>query len=105
MRAVQRLFDLRDAFLGRRPADFGTRTRTQPLSDLRSELDATLRRRGVERLRVGVGDDEIDALDLRRDHVRDGIAPRAADADHGDTRLQFIDLRRANIDAHQPISL
>src|SRR3546814_18023676 len=62
-------------------------------------------RRGVERLRVGVGDDEIDALDARRDHVCDGIAARAADADHRDARLQLVDLRRANIDAHQIVSL
>src|SRR3546814_3960949 len=41
----------------------------------------------------------------RRDHVGDGIAPRTADADPRDSRLQFIDLRRANIDAHPIFSL
>lgn len=51
------------------------------------------------------GDDEIDPLDVSGDHVGDGIAPRAADPDDRDARLQLIDLRRANIDAHPLISL
>src|SRR3546814_15442994 len=80
MRAVQRLFDLRDAFLGGRAADLGPRTRAQPLGDLRPQLDTPFGRRGVERLRVGVGDDDIDALEARRDHVFDGIAASAGDA-------------------------
>src|SRR3546814_3787231 len=105
MRAVERLFDLRDAFLGSRAADLGPRARAQSLGDLRPQLDTPFGRRSVERLRVGVGDDEIDALDARRDHVCDGIAARAADADHRDARLQLVDLRRANLDAHQIVSL
>ena len=54
----------------------------------------------LERLRVGVGDDEIDAFDLGCDHVGDGVAARAADADHGDPRAQLLDLRADRIDAH-----
>src|SRR3546814_19061083 len=81
MRAVQRLFDLRDAFLGGRAAYLGPRTRAQPLGDLRPQLDAPFGRPGVARLRVGVGAAEIDALAARRDHVCDGIAARPADAD------------------------
>src|SRR3546814_21088724 len=104
MRAVQRLFDLANAFLGRRAPDLGPRPRAQALGDLGPQLDAPFGRRGVQRLRVGVGDDEIDALDPRRDHVGDGIAPRAADADTRDARLQFIDLPPANIDAHPHLS-
>src|SRR3546814_13031079 len=73
MRAVQRLFDLRDAFLGGRAADLGPRTRAQPLGDLRPQLDAPFGRRGVGRLPVGVGADEIEALDARRDPVVDGL--------------------------------
>ena len=35
----------------------------------------------LERLRVGVGADEVDALDVGADHVVDGVAAAAADAD------------------------
>ena len=44
-----------------------------------------------QRLRVGVGDDEVDALKSGGDHVVDGIAAGAADAEHGDARLQLAE--------------
>ena len=40
-------------------------------------------------LRVGVRDDELDAFELGRDHVVDGVAAGAADAEHGDSGTQF----------------
>jgi hypothetical protein len=43
-----------------------------------------------QRLRVGVGDDEIDALKLLFDHVVDRIAACAADTEHGDTGFQVF---------------
>src|SRR3546814_18741019 len=105
MRAVQRSCDLRDALLCARTADRGPRTRAQPLGDLRPQLDTPFGRRGVERLRVGVGDYEIDALDARRDHVCDGLAARAADPAHRVARLPLVDLRRTHIEAHPIVSL
>ena len=57
---------------------------------------------GVERLRVGVGDEELDALDVGADHVGDGVAARAADADDTDPRAKFVDLRPDEINAHGP---
>jgi hypothetical protein len=44
------------------------------LRDRGPELDAVFGDGVVERLRVGVGDDEIDALDPGGDHVGDGVA-------------------------------
>ena len=38
------------------------------------------------------------------DHVGDGVAAGAADADHGDPRAQLLDRRRADIDAHCVLS-
>ena len=52
-----------------------------------------------ERLRVGVGDDEVDAHEARGDHVVDGVAAGAADAEHGDPRLQLPDVGHFQIDA------
>ena len=54
----------------------------------------------VERLGIGVGDDEIDALDVGVHHVGDGVAAGAADADHADPRAKFVDFRPDEIDAH-----
>ena len=56
--------------------------------------------RGVERLRVGVGDDEIDPLHVALDHVGDGVAAGAADADDADPRAKLVDFRPDEIDAH-----
>jgi hypothetical protein len=43
----------------------------------------------VERLRVGIGGDEIDAIDALADHVIDGVATGTADTDHLDHRISF----------------
>src|SRR3546814_4594616 len=55
----------------------------------------------LERLRVGVRDQEIHPLDLGTHHVRDRVAARAANADHGDTRGQLVGLRSEEFDAHR----
>ena len=39
---------------------------------------------GLQHLAVGVGDDEVDALDAGLDHRVDRVAAAAADADHLD---------------------
>ena len=89
-------------FFGGGAADLGPRTGAEALGDLEAELDAAVGGRGVERLRVGVGDDEIDALHVGADHVGDGVAARAADADDADPRAKFVDLGPDEIDAHVP---
>ena len=53
-----------------------------------------------ERLRVGVGDDEVDALETGGDHVVDGIAAGAADAEHGYARLELTNVGDFQIDRH-----
>ncbi len=104
MRALERLLDLIDRLFGRGASDFGTRACAEALRDLRAQLDAMPGRRLLERLRVGVGDEELDALHIGADHVRDRVAARAADADHRDLGRQLIDVRRKKFDAHSIIS-
>ena len=53
------------------------------VSDL-ADLDLERREVVVERLRVGVGGDELHPVDVRLDHRVDGVAATAADADHLD---------------------
>ena len=54
----------------------------------------------VERLGIGIGDNEVDPLHVRSHHVGDGVAACTADADHADPRAKFVDLRPDEIDAH-----
>jgi hypothetical protein len=81
-------------------AHFGTGAGAKTLGDVGTKLDARFRDRVVQRLRVGVGDDEVHAFDLRLDHVGDGVAARAAHADNDDTRTQFFDRRGSDVNAH-----
>ena len=88
--AAARALKLGKRFFGGRAADFGPRARAQPLGDFRAELNAMIRRRAVQRLRIRVRNDEIDALDLGRDHIGDRIASGAAHTDDGDARTQLF---------------
>ena len=42
----------------------------------------------LERLQVGIGDDELDTVEPRSDHAVDGVAAAAADANHLDPRAR-----------------
>jgi hypothetical protein len=53
-----------------------------------------------QRLRVGVGADELHALHAALDHVGDGVAAAAADADHLDLRALVELLDFDHFDAH-----
>ena len=90
---------------GRGRADIRLRTGAEALGDLGAHLDDALRLRHGERLRVGVGDDEIDALQSGGDHVVDGVAAGSADAEDGDARLQLADVRGSKIECHGCLSI
>src|SRR5688572_27869259 len=73
-------------------ADFGIRPGSKSAGRLAAELYLQRRFRCVERLQVGVRDNELDALDVRLDHSVDRVASAAANADDfyprsGDRRL------------------
>ena len=63
---------------------FGSAPAPSPLVSLRADLQLVRRGVELERLQVGVGDDELDAVEAGRDHAVDGVAAAAADADHLD---------------------
>ena len=67
-------------------ADLGLRAGAEAAGGVAAELDAGLARRMLERLGVGVGDDEADALEAGLDHVADRVAAGPADAEHRDAR-------------------
>jgi hypothetical protein len=94
------MLDIFDRLFSRRLADFGPRACTKAAGDVGAELDALFGSCIAQRLRIGIGHDEIDAFDLRFHHVGNRIAPGAAHADHGDAGTQIVRRSGADIDAH-----
>ena len=86
--AFEVLQNLVDGGFRRRTADFRPRTRAQTLRDRGAELDTPLGNRLRDRLRIGVGNHELDPGEVRADHVVDRVTAGTADTDHGDPRLQ-----------------
>ena len=56
-------------------------TGAKPLGDLAAELQHGLGGDALERLGIGIGADELHPFDAALDHVIDGIAAAATDAD------------------------
>nr|WP_206542962.1 hypothetical protein [Pantoea stewartii] len=104
VRAGERIAKPVHHLLRGRCTDNGLRTGAEALGDLGTHLDDALRFRHRQRLRVGVGDDEVDALQPGGDHVVDGITTRAADAEDGDPRFQLADVRGCQIECHGCLS-
>ena len=99
VRALHRFEDVVDRLLGGGASDIGPRAGAEPAGHADAELDLARRRRQLQRLRVGVADDELAADQVRPDHVVDRVAAGAADPDDGDARLQLLlVLRDAEID-------
>jgi hypothetical protein len=67
-----------------RPTEVGARA--EALGELLAELHFHRGRVHPERLDVGVGDDELHAIEALTHHAVHGVAAAAADADHLDTR-------------------
>ena len=100
VRAGEVIVDLVDRLLGGGAADLRLRAGAEALRDRHAHLDQAVGLGHGERLRVRIGDDEVDALQAGLDHVVDGVAAGAADAEDGDPRLQFRDVRHLQIDTH-----
>ena len=94
--AVERLDDLVGVLerrLSGRRSD--RRRRRAPWSACRRSASLTGAALRLQRLQVGVGDDELDAVESGLHHAVDGVAAAAADADHLDARAGVLALRRA----------
>ena len=81
-----------DCLFGCGAPHFGLRAGAQALGHLGAHLDDALGLRRGERLCVGIGDNEVDALQSGRDHVVDGIAAGAADPKHDNARLHLANV-------------
>ncbi len=93
MRPGQVIDDFLDRLLGRRRADRGPRACAQAFGRFHPHLDARVGPALLQGLRVGVGHDELDALQRLVDHVVHRVAARAAHPEDGDARLQLFPFR------------
>ena len=84
--------DCIDRLFGCGASHFGLRAGAEAFGHPNAHLDDALGLGLRERLCVSIGDDEIDALQPSRDHVIDGIAAGAADAEHGNARLHLANV-------------
>ena len=100
MRAGEMIADLVDHLFGGGAADIGLRAGAEAFGHLHAHLHDALGFRHRERLSVGIGDHEIDALQAGGDHIVDGIAAGAADTEHGNAGLKLTDVRDIQIDGH-----
>ncbi len=91
VRTLDHLDDALTILQRRLTADFRIGAGAETLRHARAELQRTGRPVPLERLRIGVHADELDALDTPLDHVIDGIAAAPAHTDHLDDR--FLGLR------------
>jgi hypothetical protein len=67
-----------------RPTDLGVGAGAQALGQGAAEPDLVGREVGLERLAVGVGRHELDAVEVTADHGVDGVAATTAHADDQD---------------------
>ena len=81
-------------------ADIGMGAGAEAFGHLHPHLDDPLGLGHRERLGVGIGDNEIDPLQPRPDHVVDGISARPADPEHGNPRPQLPQIGDFHFDAH-----
>src|SRR6185295_8025406 len=80
--------------------------RAEALRDVRADVELRRRRVAVQRLRVRVDDDELDALEPEVDHRVDRVAAGAAAADDLDARLVLLRfVRELDAEAHVPTLL
>ena len=63
----------------------------KPVGQLHAELDLHRRAGEVQRLQIGVGDDELDAFHSGLNHAVDGVGAAAAHADHLDVGVVACD--------------
>ncbi len=100
MGAGEMRLDVGHGLFRRGRADLGLGAGAETLGHVRAHLDAPLGARAEQRLRIGIGDDEFDAVQPRGDHVVDGVAARSAHTEHGDPRLELGEIWNLEIDRH-----
>src|SRR5262249_18028055 len=84
--AGELLGDVTHRLFGGDPADVRPGAGAETLGRGVAKLDAAFAHALLQRLGIGVGDQELDAVELSADYVVARVAAGTADADHGDSR-------------------
>ena len=101
MRAGEMVADFVDRLFGGGAADFRLRAGAETFGDLQAHLDDALGLATMVSAWASVlATDEIDAGEAGGDHVVDGVAAGAADAEDHDAGLEFPEFGRFQIDRH-----
>ena len=87
------LFNFFFGFFRSHASDFRTGAGAQSHCGFQAELNFAAGFGMGKGLCIGVGDDEVNALQILINHVIDGIAAAAADSDDGNPRFQVHDGR------------
>ena len=102
MRARQVVDDIFDAFLCGARADGWPGTGAETFGHARAHLNARRGGRLGQRLRVGIGDDELTPVQRLVDHVIDRVAASAPHAKDCDARFQIrLIIRQGEIQCHK----
>ena len=80
--------------------DLRLRPGTQSLGQGSAHLDAPLGGTLCQGLCVGIGDDELHPFEAAFDHIVDRVSAGAADAEHGNMRLELGKIGHGEIDCH-----
>jgi hypothetical protein len=82
--------DIMERFFSRSGTNLRPRAGAETGGGAEAKLQRVFSARTRESLRVGVGYDELDALEVRLDHVVDRVAAGSAHAKNEDPRLKFL---------------
>jgi hypothetical protein len=101
VRALERVLDALHLLERALLAHVGVRAGAEATREARPELHLRRREVRLERLRVGVGRDELHALEAALDHRVERVAATTADAHHLDARLHLVaHVREFDVQTH-----
>ena len=98
--ASQMINDLFDAFFGSSGTHCRPRARAQTFGNLHTHLDLRLGQRLLQRLCIGIGGDEIHAIERLFDHVVNRVSTGTAHTEHGDPGFQLFLTGHREIQCH-----
>jgi hypothetical protein len=93
-------FHIRHGLFGSGSADLRLGPGTESLGDVVAHLNAALRARARQSLRVRIGDNEFDPVEPALNHVVHGVAAGATHTENGDARLELGQIWHFEIDRH-----
>jgi hypothetical protein len=89
MSTCKMIHDLRQRLFGGTGSNLRLGSGAKTLSESRTHLDPPLGRRLQNGLRIGIGNDEFNTIEIGLDHIVDCVATCTANPENGNAWLQF----------------